>query len=118
MLALSSAIRIYYCRTPINLHKSFDSLPGVVRSLLAADPLSGHLFVFFNRAGNMVKVLCWEGDGYAVWSKRLERGRFNLPQSSDGKIILEPRELHAILSGIKPQRYYKRHGSCLHEKKA
>lgn len=108
MLPLSGAMKIYYCRTPINLHKSFDGLPGAVRQYLDADPLSGHLFVFFNRTFKMVKILYWDTDGYAIWSKRLERGRFNIPKSADGKIELDTRELYAILSGIKPKRYYKR----------
>lgn len=108
MLPLSSAVRIYYCRTPINLHKSFDGLPGMVQQYFAADPTSGHLFVFFNRTFKMVKVLYWDSDGYAIWSKRLVQGRFNIQKSADGKITLDARELHAILSGIKPKRYYKR----------
>lgn len=108
MLPLSGAVKIYYCRTPINLHKSFDGLPGAVRQYLDADPLSGHLFVFFNRTFRMVKILYWDTDGFAIWSKRLERGQFNIPKSADGKIELDQRELAAILSGIKPKRYYKR----------
>ena len=108
MLPLSGAVKIYYCRTPINLHKSFDGLPGAVRQYLDADPLSGHLFVFFNRTFRMVKILYWDTDGFAIWSKRLERGQFNIPKSADGKIELDHRELYAILSGIKPKRYYQR----------
>lgn len=108
MLPLSGAVNIYYCRTAVNLHKSFDGLPGAVRQYLNAAPLSGHLFVFFNRTFKMVKILYWDRDGYAIWSKRLERGRFNIPKSADGKIELDQRELYAILSGIKPRRYYKR----------
>ena len=56
----------------------------------------------------MVKILYWDTDGYSIWSKRLERGRFNIPKSAEGKIELDTRELYAILSGIKPKRYYKR----------
>ena len=108
MLSLSNAIKIYYCPTPINLHKSFDGLPGIVRSLLHGNPMDGSMYVFFNRSLNMTKILCWEGDGYSILSKRLERGRYNLPKKPDGQIILEFRELQAILAGIKPQRYYKR----------
>lgn len=87
MIPLTGAVKIYYCRTPINLHR---------------------LFVFFNRTCRMVKILYWEGDGYAIWSKRLVQGMFNVPRSVEGKILLEARELQAILSGIKPKRYYKR----------
>jgi len=108
MLPISGATRIYYCRTPINLHKSFDGLPGAVQHYLHADPLSGHLFIFFNRTFKMVKILYWDRDGYAIWSKRLEQGRFNIPKSAGEKIELDHRELYAILSGIKPKRYYKR----------
>jgi len=108
MLPLSGAVKIYYCRTPVDLRKSFDGLPGAVRRRLDADPSSGHLFVFFNRRFTLVKILYWDCDGYAIWSKRLDVGRFNLPKSADGKIELDRRELHAVLSGIKPQRYYRR----------
>ena len=108
MIPLTGAVKIYYCRTLINLHRSFDGLPGAVEEYLKKDPRSGHLFVFFNRTCRMVKILYWDGDGYAIWSKRLVQGMFNVPRSADGKIILEARELQAILSGIKPKRYYKR----------
>lgn len=111
MLSLSSAVKIYFCSTPVNMQQSFDALPGSVRRLLDADPLSGHLFVFFNRRKTIVKILYWDGDGYCIWSKRLERGRFNFPKNTNGKIILERRELQAILSGIKVKRYYKRYNS-------
>lgn len=113
MLTFSSAVSIYYCPTPVNLHRSFDGLPGLVREVLGHDPLDGSLYVFFNRRLTAVKILCWEGDGYSIWSKRLERGRFNLPRSASGRISLELRELQGILAGIKPGRYYRRHQSAL-----
>lgn len=113
MLTFSSAVNIYYCPTPVNLHRSFDGLPGLVRERLGHDPLDGSLYVFFNRRLTCVKILCWEGDGYSIWGKRLERGRFNIPREADGRIRLEPRELQAILAGIKPRRYYRRYHSEL-----
>lgn len=113
MLNLSAAVGIYYCPTPVNLHLSFDGLPGLVRQRFGRDPLDGSLYVFFNRPLTMVKILCREGDGYSVWSKRLERGRFNLPRTDGGRIRLEFRELQAILTGIKVRRYYRRYQSAL-----
>lgn len=113
MLNLSSAVKIYYCPVPVSLHRSFDGLPGLVRQQLGCDPLDGSMYVFFNRPLNMVKILCWEGDGYSIWSKRLERGRFNLPRLDDGRIRLEFRELQAILTGIKVRKYYRRYQSAL-----
>lgn len=108
MLQIGSGVKIYYCRTPINLHRSFDGLPGAVQQYLQADPMSGHLFLFFNRTFKMMKILWWDGDGYAIWSKRLVRGMFHLPKDEDGKITLDIRELHAILDGVKTMRYYRR----------
>ena len=63
------------------IFQSFDGLPGAVEEYLKQDPKSGHLFVFFNRTCRMVKILYWEGDGYAIWSKRLVQGMFNVPRS-------------------------------------
>ena len=113
MLNTSGVSPIYYCPVPVDMHRSFDGLAGLVRSLLGHDPLDGSLYVFFSRRQTLVKVLRWEGDGFSIWSKRLERGQFNLPRGRDGKVCLEPRELQAILAGIKPARYYRRYNSGL-----
>lgn len=113
MLGIPECVRIYYCPQPVNMHLSFDGLPGIIHSILQKEPLDGSLYVFFSRRRTMVKILCWEGDGFSIWSKRLERGQFNLPVSADGRITLEARELQAILAGIKPQRYYRRYKSCI-----
>lgn len=113
MLSVTGLARIFYCPVPVDMHMSFDSLAGAVRGLLGHDPLDGSLYVFFGRRRNLVKVLCWEDDGFSIWYKRLERGRFSLPRGRDGRISLEYRELQAILAGIRPARYYVRYNSRL-----
>ena len=107
MFGLGGNQRIYYCPTPVNLRKSFDGLAGAVQQYINQDPASGHLFVFFSRNKKLVKMIYYQDGGMCLFAKRLERGQFNLPVSAAGKIELEPRELYAILSGIKPHRYYK-----------
>lgn len=109
MFGIGGSVRIYYCPTPINLRKSFDGLAGAVEEYLKQDPGSGHVFAFFSRNKKLVKLLQWEDGGFVTWMKRLEEGGFHIPQSTDGRIELTSRELAAILSGIKPQRYYKRY---------
>lgn len=109
MLGFSSSVRIYYCPTPVNLRKSFDGLAGAVQEYIREDPESGHIFAFFSRNRKLVKLLQWQGDGFCIYSKRLESGGFHIPHSADGRIELSNRELMAILSGIKPHRYYKRY---------
>lgn len=109
MLSGPGAARIYCCPDPVNLRMSFDGLSGAVRRLLGHDPLDGSLYIFLNRRRDMVKVLRWEGDGFSIWGKRLERGCFNMPRSADGRVEIEYRELQAALCGIKPARYYRRY---------
>jgi transposase len=91
------------------MRKSFDGLVGVVQGVLGEDPLSGSLYVFFNRRGNYVKLVYWDRTGFSLFAKRLERGRFHLPGDAtqqelsarafelllDG-IVLGPRKVHAV----------------------
>ena len=103
--------RIFICERAVNLRKSFDGLSGVVEGIMGEDPEAGDLFVFFNRTRRLIKVLQWQGDGFAIWMKRLEQGSFHLPEPKGdrAKIEFNAREFAAILNGIKPEKYYKRY---------
>lgn len=109
MLGFGGSVRIYYCPTPVNLRKSFDGLAGAVQEYILQDPECGHVFAFFSRNKKLVKLLQWQDGGFVIWMKRLECGQFHMPKSVSGRIELSSRELSAILSGIKPQSYYKRY---------
>jgi transposase len=91
--------RILAYRHPVDMRRSFDGLLGLVQGVLREDPLSGTLFTFFNRRGNLLKLLFWDRTGFCVFAKRLERNRFVLP--GDGDIQeLSVRALELILDGI------------------
>lgn len=81
------------------MRKSIDGLVGLVQSVLHEDPLSGSLFVFFNRRGNYLKLVAWDRTGFCLFAKRLERGRFVLPGESE-KLELGSRAFELILDGI------------------
>ena len=101
MLTLPSSVRIWACTTPVDLRKSFDGLAALVHQVLAADPLSGHLFVFRNKSGDRVKILFWDRDGLVIYYKRLEEGTFALPPSADGTSVeLRAAELAMLLGGV------------------
>jgi transposase len=100
MLSFPSTIKVYGCTTAIDLRKSFDGLSGCVEQLIGGDPLSGHLFVFFNKRATMVKVLMWDRTGYCIWCKRLEQGRFSTGSLHADGTAMELPDLMLILEGI------------------
>lgn len=102
MLTLSPAVRVFVAPEPIDLHLSFDRLAGLVRHRLREDPLSGHLFVFFNKTRTRTKVFAFDRNGYAIYYRRLERGTFQLPAVPDGatRVEVDAATLAMILEGI------------------
>jgi transposase len=111
MLGLTGTARIYLYRGAADMRKSFDGLCGIVRGELSGDPQSGSLFVFCNRRRNMVKILYWDADGFALWFKRLEKGTFRLPKESGGGTEINRCRLAMILEGVTPRRLHRRYES-------
>jgi transposase len=112
-----SDVRIFLCMTPIKLCYSFDTLMGFAQTVFDQDPLSGHLFVFFNRERNRVKILFWDQDGFCIWYKRLEAGTFQFSEaaSEEQGIELDYSQLTNILGGVdlrngRRRRRYRRVG--------
>lgn len=102
MLSVSSAYRYYLYRGVADMRKSFDSLSGIVRNELQKDPLSGEVFIFINKRCNQVKLLLWEGDGFSLYYKRLEKGTYELSSRNEAItcVRLGSDELMLILKGI------------------
>jgi hypothetical protein len=67
-----SDVRIFLCLNPIKMQFSFDTLMGLAQEIFNQDPLSGHLFLFFNRKRDRIKILFWDADGFCIWYKKLE----------------------------------------------
>jgi transposase len=96
---------------------SFDTLMGLAQETFNQDPLSSHLFLFFNRKRDRIKILLWDVDGFCVWYKRLEVGAFQLPMATEGDsdIELHSRQLNQLLEGLdlrngRRRRRYRRVG--------
>lgn len=96
-----SKVRIFLCRKPIDLRKSYDTLAALTSSVLNEDPLSGALFVFLNRPRNRIKILYYEDGGYCLWMKRLEAGSFPLPPGDGNKQEINVGHLAMLLDGLK-----------------
>jgi transposase len=117
MIHLPASVRVYLCLTPCDMRKSFDSLQTLVREHLELDAFAGHLFVFTSRRKDRVKILYWDRDGFAVWSKRLEEGTYAVPlgDGAEHRREITAQELGALLSGIdlstaKRRKRYRREG--------
>ena len=99
MFLSSAPRRILAYSKPVDMRKSFNGLVALVQGVLEEDPLSGWLYVFFNRRGNYMKLVTWDRTGYCLFAKRLERGRFRLP-SGESKQEISEQAFCLILDGI------------------
>jgi transposase len=95
----SDVRRILAYSQPVDLRKSINGLVGLVKSVLAEDPLSGSLFVFVNRRGNYLKLVAWDRTGWCLFAKRLEHGHFHFPHP-DTKQELSLQVFQLLLDGI------------------
>jgi transposase len=102
MLTMGPTARVFVASGPVDLRKGFDSLGAMVQSVWGHDPLSGYLFVFYNRRRDQVRILFWDRCGYCIVAKRLARGRFRFPDSATAGLCveMEPAEMALILEGI------------------
>ena len=100
MLSLPSRTKLFLCTEPVDMRKSFDGLFWIVKQQLQLDPLSAHLFLFVNKRRDSMKAIFWDGDGFVIWYKRLERGTWQLPAADSETLELEAHELAMILRGI------------------
>jgi transposase len=112
---LNAGSRRTYLHTGVaDLRRSMDGLAGMVRSEMGGEPLSGDLFGFANRRRDRVKFLVWDGSGYWVFYKRLERGTFAWPSAdSDAAAALSSTDLTLLLDGVeissvRRRRWYRR----------
>ena len=103
MLTLPASVHIYVAAEPVDLRRGFDGLAAATRSIIGADAMSGHIFVFLNRRRNRIKLLVWDRTGYLLVYKRLERGTFEIatqPGIGQRHVELDAGELGLMLEGL------------------
>ena len=103
MLTLAPTVRLYVCTTSVDMRRSFNGLAISTRELIGGEPLSGELFIFFNRNRNICKALWWASGGFCLFAKRLSRGKFRVPTEpplGQQHVEMDAAELALILEGI------------------
>ena len=82
------------------MHRSFDGLAIIAQEVVQQSPLNGHIFVFRNKRADKIKILQWDRNGFLIFYKRVEKGRFKFPKSNAKSMMLTVEELHLLLDGI------------------
>jgi transposase len=90
----------------VDMRKSFEGLSALVETAFPGKLLTGSLFLFLNRRRNLIKILYWEGDGFAIWYKRLEKGTFS--GCFSGRQELTRQQFVLLLEGVVPKRLSRR----------
>lgn len=110
MFGFDTAGKVFIYSQPTDMRKGFDGLYGLVLSGMQLNPQLGYLFVFLNKTRTVIKILHWNGDGLAIFHKRLEAGTFKRPSSLKNapNSELTREELFMILRGIDFEKTKKR----------
>jgi len=110
MFSLSYNLQYYLCTGSTDMRKGFDTLCGVVRSLMGRDPLSGEVFIFVNRQRNTIKLLHWESGGLVLYHKRLESGCFERPPYDEKQNAFQMKwsELVMMIEGLSMKNIVQR----------
>jgi transposase len=101
--------QIYPACGHTDMRKSINGLASIVEAGFKLDPCNGALFVFCNRNRDRIKILEWDGDGFWLYFKRLEKGRFRWPQVGESDTMtLTGEELHLLLGSPRVMQKLKR----------
>ena len=100
MFGISANLRYFLCCSSIDIRNGFDGLAGIVRNHLKKDPVSGDVFIFLNKNRTHIKLLYWDGDGFALFYKRLESGRYAFTPHNEASKLMKREELLMLLEGL------------------
>lgn len=102
MIHISDKSRYLLYSASTDMRKSFHGLAAIVKNKMQQDVLSGDIYIFISKRHNAIKLLCFEGDGFAIFYKRLEKGTFEIPahDSQLQAMLLSDNELIFILKGV------------------
>jgi len=104
---------VYLALGSTDMRKAINGLSVLVEQAMGLDPFSGDLYVFCNRRQNIIKILYWDDNGFALWYKRLEEHRFKWPKRPEQVLRINGKQLSWLLAGLDfssaHQRLYYQH---------
>lgn len=108
MLGFHSHQRFYVYTLDTDMRFGYNSLSGIVRNELQSDPLNGDVYVFFNKTREIIKLLVWDQDGFVLFYKKLEKGRFERIISPQRKHPIRYDHLVMVIGGISLRKIHQR----------
>lgn len=99
------SLPVYLCLAPLDFRKQITGLAEIVQGELELNPFEPAVFGFVNRRRNQCKLLCWERNGFVLWTKRLERERFCWPDQDGVTVSLSVQQLNWLLDGLDLSRW-------------
>ena len=100
MIPFPAGVQVWLAAGHTDMRRGFDGLALLVQDTLRRNPHNGHLFVFRGKRGDLLKILYWDGQGFCLFAKRLEKGRFIWPMTKEGSVSLTSAQLSMLLEGI------------------
>ena len=101
MPMLPGSPKVLLASQPIDMRKSYQGLSVLAEQVLNQDPFSGYLFIFYNKRKDRLKILYWHLNGFCIWQKRLEKGKFHIAVSSQNpSIVITAYQLQGLAQGI------------------
>ena len=98
---LTGNLQIWLYSKPTDMRKSIDGLSIIVAEQLEKNPCGPDVFVFHNSKQDKLKVLYYDKNGFCLWYKRLEKGRFLLPKMQANSYALTIEQLRWLLDGLR-----------------
>ena len=104
MLSDFSGSKVYLACGYTDLRRGIDGLATIIEQQFHLDPCSDALFLFCGRRTNRIKALYWEGDGFLLLYKRLEKGKFQWPRSENEALSITPQQYRWLMEGLSIQQ--------------
>lgn len=95
-----AASQVWLCPGITDMRKNIDGLAGIAQYVIKQDPMGQHIFVFCNKPKNKIKILFWDINGFWLFYKRLEKGRFKWPSETNNPLCISRRQLSWLLAGL------------------
>ena len=93
-------LKVYIRTGYTDMRKSWNGLYGIIKEEMNLDPYSRSLFLFSGHSRKLIKIFYWDGNGFCIWQKKLEKGQFAWPSGSMDRVSISRRELNWLLRGI------------------